>query len=225
MTKLSWFGHSAVKLETKAGFVAYIDPWIIANPANNLNEFPEKVDAILITHDHFDHVGEAIEISQKTGAKVIAQPETITKLTNNGLPIENGVKLNIGGTFYAENFQATMVHAFHTADTGTPAGYMIRIDDKIVYHLGDTGIFGDLKLFGELYDIDYALIPIGGHFTMDYKHASIAAKMLNAKNVIPIHYKTFPALLQDADCFVKEVKAVSDQIEVIVLNSQDTIEL
>ncbi|WP_017754703.1 metal-dependent hydrolase [Calidifontibacillus oryziterrae] len=223
MTKLSWVGHSTVKLETCKGLVAMIDPWIKDNPVNPDKELPEKVDLILITHDHFDHTGDTIELSKRTGAKVIAQPETIVKLVNNGLPQENGIKLNIGGTFFADNFQAIMVQAFHTSDTGVAAGYIIKIDGKTIYHLGDTGIFGDLKLFGELYSIDYALIPIGGHFTMDYKHGSIAATMLGAKNVIPIHYKTFPLLLRNADCFVEEVKALNIDMNVIVLEPGETI--
>lgn len=224
-TSLCWIGHSAIKLESKNGLVVLIDPWYKENPANPNKQLPEKVDLIFITHDHFDHVGDAIEIAKNTGAKVIAQPETVTKLIEKGLPSEQGVKMNIGGTFYEGDFQATMVHAFHTADTGAPAGYIMKMDGKVVYHLGDTGIFSDLKLFGELYDIDYALIPIGGHFTMDYKHASIAAHMLKAKKVIPIHYKTFPLLLQDASVFVDEVKLRDSNIDVIVLDPQEEIKL
>ncbi|MEX2414727.1 MAG: metal-dependent hydrolase [Paenibacillaceae bacterium] len=225
MSKLKWVGHSTVILETNNGLVIVIDPWIKGNPMNPVKELPGKVDVILITHDHSDHVGDAIELSINTGAKVIAQPETISRLNNEGLPAKNSVKMNIGGTFSAEDFKATMVHAFHTSATGAPTGYMIQIDGKIVYHLGDTGLFGDLRLFGELYDIDYALIPVGGHFTMDYKHGCIAATLLNAKKVIPTHYGTFPILLQDANLFVDELKSLNHKIEVLVLDLGESIEL
>jgi L-ascorbate metabolism protein UlaG (beta-lactamase superfamily) len=225
MTKLSWLGHSTVKLETNDGFIVFVDPWIVNNPMNSLTELPEKADLILITHDHFDHVGEAVELSRKTGAKVVAQPETIARLVKEGLLEENATKMNIGGTIAVGNVQAIMVQAFHTSLTGVPAGFIITIDDKVIYHLGDTALFGDLKLFGELYSIDYALIPIGGLFTMDYHHGAIAAKMIDTKKVIPIHYKTFPPLLQEVNLFVDDMNTVAPNIEVLVLEANIGIEL
>ena len=218
MPKFAWLGHSAFQFVTDKGLVVFVDPWISKNPHHPTKKLPEKADLILVTHDHSDHKGDAIQIANETGAKVIAQPETMNKMIRDGLNPENAIKMNIGGTVNFDGFQALMVHAFHTSETGVPAGYIMTIDGKVVYHLGDTGLFGDLKLFGELYQMDYALIPVGGHFTMDHKHGAIAAKMLNAKKVIPIHYKTFPLLLQDIQPFIDEVKRVDPKIEVLVPN-------
>ena len=225
MAKLTWLGHSTVQLETSEGLVVYVDPWITGNPMHPTKTLPDKADVILITHDHFDHVGDAVALAQKTGAKVVAQPETSRRLVEAGVPEANSVGMNIGGTVSFGNFSAHMVHAFHTSETGMPSGYIMTVDGKTVYHLGDTGIFGDLQLFGQLHSIDYALIPVGGHFTMDYKHGAVAAKMLNAKNVMPIHYRTFPLLLQDANLFVDEVKRVKSDINVVVPNIGEAFEL
>ncbi len=225
MPKLTWFGHSAVKMETNEGLIVYIDPWVEKNPVHPTNELPDKADVILVTHDHFDHVADVVALANKTGAQVIAQPETIAKFVSEGLSQDKGTGMNIGGTVRFNNFQAKMVQAFHSANTGAPAGYVMNIDGKIVYHLGDTGLFGDLKLIGELNDIDYALIPVGGHFTMDHKDGAIAAKFLQAKNVMPIHYKTFPLLLQNAEEFVQEVERVSPQTKVIVQNIGEELDI
>jgi len=225
MTTLKWHGHATVELQSNDGFVVVVDPWIEQNPVHPTKQLPDKVDVILITHDHFDHVGDAVALSNKTGAKVVAQPEVITRLVNEGLKQDLGIGMNIGGTVEIGPLKAFMTHAFHSAANGTPAGYIMTLDDKVVYHLGDTGIFGDLQLFGELFDIDYALIPVGGHFTMDYKFGALAAKMLKAKKAMPIHYRTFPLLLQDANQFVEEVKRVSPQTEVIVPEVGGTVTL
>ncbi len=225
MATLKWHGHATVELQSEQGFVAVVDPWIQQNPVHPTKQLPDKVDAILVTHDHFDHVSDAVALANKTGAKVVAQPEVVDRLVKEGLKQEQGLGMNIGGTVEIGPLSAHMVHAFHSAANGTPAGYIMTLDNKVVYHLGDTGIFKDLELFGELFDIDYALIPVGGHFTMDYKLGALAAKMLRAKKVIPIHYRTFPLLLQDANSFVEEVKRVSPQTEVIVPEIGETIQL
>jgi L-ascorbate metabolism protein UlaG (beta-lactamase superfamily) len=216
--KISWLGHSTFKMVTSSGLTIYVDPWIIKNPMNNLNEIPSDANVILITHDHYDHVGDTIEMAKKAKAKakVVAQPETIERLLNLGLPEECAEKLNVGGEIKLKEFSALMVQAFHTSQTGVAAGYIMRIGDKIIYHLGDTGLFADLKLFGDLYEIDYALIPVGGRFTMDVNHAVVATEMLNTKKVIPIHYKTFPALLQNVDIFVHKMHERMPKIQVLI---------
>ena len=225
MPKLTWYGHANVMLETDDGTVIFVDPWITQNPVHPTKTLPEKADVILVTHDHFDHVSDVVELSKKTGAKVVTQPETLRRFVEKGLPQDNGIGMNIGGTVTFGQFSAQMVQAFHTSETGEPSGYIMTINGKVVYHLGDTGLFGDLRLFGELYNIDYALIPVGGHFTMDYKHGAIAANMLKTKHAIPIHYRTFPLLLQDAGLFVEEVKRVNEEISVIVPNIGEAFEL
>ncbi len=225
MAKLTWHGHATIQLDSDQGFVAVVDPWITQNPVHPTKQLPEKVDAILVTHDHFDHVSDAVALSEKTGAKVVGQPEVIARLVKEGLKEERGIGMNIGGTVQIGPLSAHMVHAFHSAENGTPAGYIMTLDNKIIYHLGDTGLFGDLQLFGELHAIDCALIPVGGHYTMDYKLGAVAAKMLKAKKVIPIHYRTFPLLLQDANLFIEEVKRVSPGTEVVVPEVGGTVQL
>lgn len=134
---------------------------------------------------------------------------------------DEGVKrvegLNIGGTIDVNGVKLSVVQAFHTAGKGVPTGVMVEGESKIVYHAGDTGIFGDMQLLGQLYKPDVALLPIGGYYTMDAKQASEAVKLLNPKAVIPMHYKTFPALAQSADEFVKYVKEKAPQVKVAVL--------
>jgi L-ascorbate metabolism protein UlaG (beta-lactamase superfamily) len=214
MGKLTWLGHASVQIETKDGLTVYVDPWITTNPAHPTKALPEKADVILVTHDHFDHISDVVALAAKTGAKVVTQPETLQRLQGAELPEANGIGMNIGGTVAFGEFKAQMVQASHTSETGSPSGYIMTVDGKTIYHLGDTGIFGDLQLFGRLYEIDIALIPAGGHFTMDYKHAALAADMLKAKIAIPIHYRTFPLLLQDGSLFAEEVRRINPQIKV-----------
>jgi L-ascorbate metabolism protein UlaG (beta-lactamase superfamily) len=134
---------------------------------------------------------------------------------------ENGLKkiagLNIGGSVEIKGVKVSVVQAFHTASRGAPTGVMIEGEGKTVYDAGDTGLFGDMRLLGEFYKPDLALIPIGGYYTMGAREASEAVKLLNPKAVIPMHYKTFPVLAQSADEFVKYVREKTPKVKVVVL--------
>lgn len=224
MAQLIWHGHSTIELRSSDNFVVVIDPWF-NNPVHPTKQLPEKVDVILVTHDHFDHVGDVVALAQKTGAQVVGTPETMNRYSQAGIPEGKAVGMNIGGTVQFGNFSAHMVHAFHTSESGMPTGYIMNMDGLTIYHLGDTGLFGDLKLFGELHDIDYALIPVGGHYTMDYKHGALAAQFLKTRKAIPIHYKTFPLLLQDANLFAEEVAKQAPGTETVIPNIGEPIQL
>ena len=176
-------------------------------------------NAVLVTHDHFDHTGNAADIVKKTGATLVTQPETANRFKKDlGLPDENALSMNIGGSVIIEGVVITMTQAFHSSATGTPAGYIIKLEDgTIIYHAGDTGIFDSMRVLGELYKIDLALLPIGSVFTMDSYQAAKALTLLQPRRVIPMHYKTFPILEQSAERFVELARKEAPGVEVTVL--------
>jgi L-ascorbate metabolism protein UlaG (beta-lactamase superfamily) len=182
----------------------------------------KEAQAVLVTHDHFDHVANAVEIVKKTGATLVATAETANKLREDGgleeSQIIGGMGMNIGGSVPIDGVTVTMTQAFHTSPSGMPCGYVITLEDgSHIYHAGDTGIFDSMRLIAELYPLDLALLPIGGWFTMDPAQAALALTLLRPKRVIPIHYKTFPILEQSADNFVKLAKGKAPQVDVIAL--------
>ena len=202
---ITWLGHASFMLED--GLTVLIDPWISGNPActRSLEDF-QKVDLICVTHGHNDHLGDSLPLCKRTGAKLICSPEIGIYATRHGLDSEEGSHpLDIGGAYRAEGIEINMVHALHTADilgeefdrdgTVMPGsgccGYVVRMGEgPAVYHAGDTGVFGDMKLIGDLYGPDVALLPIGGRYTMGIREAACAAKLLAPRILIPIHYDT-----------------------------------
>ncbi|MDK2821682.1 MAG: hypothetical protein PWP31_1647 [Clostridia bacterium] len=226
--KVKWLGHATCQITTEKGKVMLIDPWITDNPncpvgLKDIN----NLDIIMVTHDHFDHVGTDIpELVKTTGATVIAQPEIASKLKEAGVNeanIINGMGMNIGGEVKVDGIKITMTQAMHSSETGDPAGYIITLEDgTTIYHAGDTGIFASMEIFGKLYDIDVALLPIGSVFTMGPKQAAYSVNLLKPRKVIPIHYKTFPILVQDAKEFVKLCKT---ETEILVIDPGQEIEI
>jgi len=223
-TTIKWLSHAGFQIISNTGKVLYIDPWF-DNPVSPFKlENVDQATMVLVTHDHFDHVGQAAEIVKKTGALLVANVETARRLQNDSqIPAEKvcyfGYGMNIGGSLLYEGIKVTMTQAFHSTATGAPCGYIIRLEDgTTIYHAGDTGIFDSMKTFGEFYKIDVAMLPIGSVFTMDPIQASWAAKMIAPKKVIPMHFKTFPILVQDAKSFVDLAKSEAPGVEVIGLN-------
>lgn len=222
-TRVKWFGHAGFQITSGSGKVILIDPWLTGNPLAACSvEDLQKADLVLITHDHFDHSGDAAPITIKTGATLVAMPETVGRLQADcGVPpsqIVFGMGMNIGGTYQQDGISITMTQAFHSSMTASPAGYIIKLEDGFtIYHAGDTGIFASMKILGELYPMNLALLPIGSVFTMDPMQAALAVKLLGVKKVIPMHYKTFPILVQDATPFVEAVKKTSPDVSVMVL--------
>ncbi|MEM2546286.1 MAG: metal-dependent hydrolase [Candidatus Bathyarchaeia archaeon] len=193
-----------------------MDPWLNGNPASPIKASNVgEADIVYVTHDHFDHLGEAFEICRQTGAAFVGTFEIGNYARENG--VERVYGLNIGGSVELEGVKLHVVQAFHTASRGVPTGVVLEGEGKRIYHAGDTGIFGDMRLIGELYPLDLALIPIGGHYTMDASEAAEAVKLLKPKAVIPMHYGTFPVLAQSAQEFVEKVGVKASGVRVVVL--------
>jgi L-ascorbate metabolism protein UlaG (beta-lactamase superfamily) len=201
--KLTWLGHATFRITTGSGQVILIDPWLTSNPAcpDSLKQV-DRVDILLITHGHFDHIADAVDLANKHKPKVIAMPETCGWLESKG--VENTSGMNIGGTQKMGDLEFTMVDATHSGGIqdgdkmvygGDPAGFVIRLPGgPAIYHAGDTGVFGDMKLIGELYSPDVALLPIGDYYTMGPREAALAIRLLGVRHVIPMHFGTFPVL-------------------------------
>lgn len=221
--KVKFLGHAGFQITSEKGKVIIADPWLTGNPLTSCKlEEIVKADFVLVTHDHFDHVADVGSIVKATGATLIGAPETVGRLKQEAqIPdaqVVFGMGMNIGGTVRFDDIAITMTQAFHSSQTASPAGYVIKLENGFtIYHAGDTGIFSSMKVLGELYKIDLALLPIGSVFTMDPIQAVSAAKLLGAKKVIPMHYKTFPILEQDASSFQQLMKQDLPAVEVIVV--------
>jgi len=230
--KVTYLGHSAFKVLSPKGVVIYIDPFLSGNPkAPAEMKTVEKADLVLVTHGHGDHLGDTLAIAEKTNARIVAMPELGRYLTKKGA--KNVVGMNKGGTYTSHGIAITMVHALHSSSVmegdqviymGDPAGFVIRFENGFtLYHAGDTGIFGDMKIIGEIYKPELSLLPIGSHFTMDPREATYASKLLGSKYVIPIHYGTFPVLTGTVEEFLKLMKEVP-QTKVLVLRPGETVQ-
>lgn len=209
---LIWHGHSNFELHARSDegvSVVFIDPFFEGNPSAGPSRVISRADLVLVTHDHHDHVGAAVGICVSTGAQLVAMVETAARLQEAGVPasqIANGHGINIGGSIDLAGLSVTMTQATHSSATGVAAGYILRLADGFtIYHAGDTGIFAGMELWGRLYDIDLALLPIGGRYTMDPPQAAEACRLLGCKAVTPMHWGTFPVLEQNTERFQAEL--------------------
>lgn len=201
--RLTWFGHSNFKLQTSSGKTILIDPFFEGNPvAPIVSGSIDHADCVCVTHDHGDHVGQALSIAKATGAIVVGVFDTIQKLVSQGLPEAKGLGMNIGGTVMAADARIKMVQAIHSSASGVASGYILTLEDGFcLYHAGDTGLFASMELFARFHEIDLAIVPIGGHFTMDPEQAAYACKLLKPNWVVPMHWGTFPVLEQNTTSF------------------------
>ncbi|MFH7819808.1 metal-dependent hydrolase [Neobacillus thermocopriae] len=206
--KISYHGHSVVQIQTN-GINILIDPFITGNGLTDLKTEEIKVDVILLTHGHNDHVGDTVALAKRNHALVVANHELATYLSWQGV---NTHGMHIGGACQFEFGKVKLTQAFHGSSyttenneliyCGMPAGILFMSEGKTIYHAGDTGLFSDMKLIGERHPIDVAFLPIGDNFTMGPEDAAYAAKLLQAKTVVPIHYNTFPPIQQDPYQFI-----------------------
>jgi len=213
-----WLGHSAFKLVSPEGTNILVDPFLSGNPTTP-DEYKQQddIDYILLTHGHEDHVGDTLDIAEETGCKVVTMVELSRLLVSkHGLNEDQAIEFNKGGTVAFDDFSVTMVSANHSSSfqgdyAGEPAGLVISFyDDITFYHLGDTNIFYELELYGELYEPDIVAVPMGDHYTMGPGEAAMACDLLQADYAVPIHYGTFPPLTGDPEDFKKYTEKSTD---------------
>ncbi|MGL1863935.1 MAG: metal-dependent hydrolase [Pseudodesulfovibrio sp.] len=214
--EITWFGHANFRLKT-GGTTVLIDPFFVGNPSSPTTyQEIETCDLILVTHDHTDHVGQTLELAIKHDAEVVAIFDTIQSLISQGLPAHLGVAMNIGGTVERHGMDIKMVQAMHSTVNGAAAGFIITLaDGTCIYNSGDTGLFGDMELFGQFHNIDIAMLPIGGRFTMDAQQAAYACKLLKCKKIIPQHWGTWAILGQSTEAMAEQLMLVAPDTEMI----------
>jgi L-ascorbate metabolism protein UlaG (beta-lactamase superfamily) len=221
--RITWLGHSGFEIEL-ANKILLIDPWLTGNPLAAVTASDiKKADIVCVTHDHGDHLGDAVEICKRTGATFVAIYELGVYAEEQG--VKNVVGINIGGTVKVKGISITIVQAFHSSTRGAPTGFVIKAEEKTLYHAGDTGLFGDMKLIGEVHRPDVALIPIGGYYTMGPREADEAVKLIKPAVVVPMHYQTFLVLESSAENFVKLVKEKAPKVKVVALKPGDTYQV
>lgn len=228
--KITYHGHSCIQVESDTVSLI-IDPFLQGNPDAKVSPNEIKADYVLLTHGHNDHVGDAVQIAKQNEATVIAPFELATYLGWKGCQIH---PMHIGGAHSFDFGRVKFTQAFHgsavTDDenqtityTGMPSGILLTIEDKTLYHAGDTALFSDMKLIGELDKINVAFLPIGDNFTMGPEDALIAAEWIKAEKVVPIHYNTFPLIAQDGPRFIEDLKRKG--LDGQVLNAAEFFEI
>ncbi len=223
MIQINWLGHATFELRFPAGEVLLFDPWTEGNPAFPKGYELKRVDVMALSHAHFDHVNDVVPIARKFSPKVVGIFELTSYFEKKG--VKNTIGMNKGGTVDLGFAKLTMTQALHSSsikdgDTllygGGAAGYVLTLPDgRSAYFAGDTALFGDMTLIGELHQPELAFLPIGDHFTMGPHQAAHAARLLKVKKVIPMHYGTFPALTGTPEALSE--KLAKDGIEVWTL--------
>jgi L-ascorbate metabolism protein UlaG (beta-lactamase superfamily) len=219
---ITWLGHATVLIVTAKGTRILIDPFIEHNPKYPKGyQLPEKIDLLLLTHGHMDHIADALPVSKKHEAQSFGMVELMDWLESRGM--KNGVGMNVGGSHTHADVTFTMTEARHSSGItdgdkivygGDPAGFVLTIENgPVLYHAGDTAVFSDMQLIRDLYHPEVAMLPIGDHYTMGPKGAALAAKLLGVKSVLPIHFGTFPVLTGTPQELEKELAGTG--IEVI----------
>lgn len=225
--EITYLGHSSFRLRTPGGKEVLFDPWYTGNPSFPEAAKPKSADLILISHGHSDHITDAAAMAKATGATVVGIWEITSWLGTKG--IQNLEPMNKGGTITAKGLRITMTDAKHSSSVddngivylGEPAGFVVKLENgQTIYYAGDTSLFGDMKLIGELYKPDIAFLPIGDRFTMGPDTAAMAARWLRVKQVVPMHHSTFPLLTGTPEQLEKELSGSG--IEVLMLKPGET---
>ena len=230
--KLTWMGHATCKITTVSGKVIVVDPWVQSNPMcpEVLKTF-DRLDTMLISHGHFDHIADAVELAKKHSPTIVAIYETAVWLQSKGITTVS--PMNKGGSQKVGDLEVTMVNAIHSCGIqdgdkiiygGEASGFVIGLPGGLkVYHAGDTAVFGDMKIIGDLYKPDVAMLPIGDHFTMGPREAALAIRLLGVKHVIPMHYGTFPLLTGTPDSLHAQTRDVPG-LEIHAIKPGETLE-
>jgi L-ascorbate metabolism protein UlaG (beta-lactamase superfamily) len=222
---VTWLGHASHRIDSPNGRRIYTDPWLDNPKCPEGEKEPERVDIIALTHGHSDHVGSVVDLSKKFTPEIVAMIELKDWLGNQGADIGEMPGPNKGGTVEVDGIKFTLVNAFHSSGApdgsyvGEAAGLVIEFENGTkLYLAGDTCVFGDMQLIGRIYNPDVAVLPIGGHFTMDPREAGVALELLGTNRCIPYHYGTFPLLSGTPD----ELRRHAGGVEVIELQPGET---
>ena len=229
---LTWLGHNSFKLVTRGARTVLMDPWVESNPAcPREHKTLDKVDVMVITHGHGDHMADAVTIGKKHKPTIVCNYEIHLFLEKKG--VSNTKPMNKGGTQEVAGLKFTMVHAVHSSGIedgaqvvygGEPCGYVITLEDGTrIYHAGDTAVMADMALIGELYAPEIALLPIGDLYTMGPREAAVAARLLKPRYIVPAHYGTFPALTGTPEALREELKKLGVECEVLALRPGETL--
>jgi L-ascorbate metabolism protein UlaG (beta-lactamase superfamily) len=221
MLEITWLGHGTFEFRLESGEVLILDPWIEGNPAYPKQHQITRVDAICISHGHFDHIHDAVALAKKHNAQVVAIFETCQWLASKG--VEKTAPMNKGGSQQVGPVKVTMTHAVHSCGIqdddgrivygGEAAGYVLRLPDgRALYFAGDTNVFSDMQLIEQLYQPALAFLPIGDLFTMSPREAALACSLLKPKKVVPMHFGTFPALTGRPEQLAELLKGASVEV-------------
>jgi L-ascorbate metabolism protein UlaG (beta-lactamase superfamily) len=228
--KLTWLGHATFLIETPGGKKIIVDPWVLNNPMTPANRKSfDKIDVMLCTHGHGDHIGDAVALAKQHNPKVVGVYELCLWMNKKGA--QQIMPMNKGGSQEVGDIYVTMVHADHSCGIeddgqiiygGEPCGYVIQFQNGLkIYHTGDTNVFGDMRIIHELYQPDLVMLPIGDVFTMGPREATYACKLLQPKAVIPMHFGTFPLLTGTPDELGRRIKDMG--IELHALKPGETL--
>jgi L-ascorbate metabolism protein UlaG (beta-lactamase superfamily) len=226
---LTWLGHATFRLDTPGGKRVYVDPWLDNPKCPDAEKQPERIDVIAITHGHGDHVGNTVELTKQFSPKaVVANVELKGWLKQQGAQVDDLPGPNKGGTVEVDGVKFTITNAFHSSASddgdylGEAAGIVVTLEDgKRVYFAGDTCVFGDMQLIARIYSPDLAVLPIGGHFTMDPREAAVACELLGVNRVVPCHYGTFPLLKGTPD----ELRQAAPGVNVEAIDPGESVTL
>ena len=222
---LTWLGHGSFRFDTPGGKRVYLDPYLDNPKCPDDEKEPERIDVLAITHGHGDHIGSSVELINRFKPTVVGIVELLSWLDGQGADVGEMPGMNKGGTRHVDGVKFTMTDAKHSAGgpngeyLGEPAGFVVEVENGTkLYFAGDTGVFGDMQLIGRIYEPDVAILPIGDHFTMGPREASVALELLAVSRCVPCHYGTFPVLTGTPEA----LRELTD-VEVMALEPGETV--